>query len=380
MARSPGERPSHCSMRIRTRRRLTILIGVLAVIAAVAVIVELRRHAPPEPARLLPTADAFAYINLQWIRRFGAIKQLPPVSHDPDYQTFIQQTGIEFERDLNRAAFAVHYPTTWGGITQAAKSDEPRFSEVFEGNIHRDKLVPYLQSAAKSVDNYRSSDIFNIPLEGRTLRVAMLGVDTLAVSNSDDPGVIRGMIDRSRKLASPFAGPALLRHYYKEVPLVSLAWGIVRVTGSDTRFPLSNGIWSLLFQKPSTVVLSARYLTALHLRAEAITDTEDTAKHMADQATTILNIFRGAEISSGSSGSDNDVKEFFDSLKVQQHDSRAVLTAVLSPGFIRKIVAEAPPELVPPPEPPTPAPPPPSKPKKRRGKPKGPKDIAPAPQ
>ena len=357
-------------MRIRTRRRLTILIGVLAVIAAVAVIVELRRHAPPEPARLLPSADAFVYVNLQWIRRFGAIKQLPPVSHDPDYQAFIQHTGIEFERDLDRAAVAIHYPATWGGITEGAKTDEPRFSEVFEGNIHRDRLVPYLQSSAKTVDNYRSSEIFNIPMEGRTLRVAILGVDSLAVSNSDDPGVVRGMIDRSRKLASPFAGPALLRHYYKEVPLVSLAWGIVRVTGSDTRFPLSNGIWSLLFQKPSTLILSARYLTALHLRAEAFADSEDDARHMADQATTVLNLFRGAEVSGGSSGSDKDIKEFFDSLKVQQHDSRAVLTAVLSPGFIRKIVAEGPPEIVPTPEPSNPTPPPPSKPKKRHAKPK----------
>jgi hypothetical protein len=334
--------------------------------AAVAVIVELRRHAPPEPARLLPSADAFVYVNLEWIRRFGAIKQLPPVSHDPDYQTFVHETGIEFERDLDRAAFAIHYPATWGGITEGAKTGEPRFSEVFEGNIHRDKLVPYLESSAKSIDSYRSSEIFNIPLEGRTLRVSIVGVDTLAVSNSDDPSVIRGIIDRAHKLASPFAGPALLRHYYKEIPLVSLAWGIVRISGSDTRFPLSNGIWSLLFQRPATLVLSARYLAALHLRAEAFADSKDDAKHMADQASTLLNVFHGAEINAGSPGSDKDVKQFFDSLRIQQQDSRAVLTAVLSPGFIRKLVAEPPPELAPAPEPPNPAPQPPSKAKKKR--------------
>ena len=350
---------------MRIRRRLPVIIGVLAAMAAVAVIVELRRHAPPEPARLLPSADAFVYVNLEWIRRFGAIKQLPPVSHDPDYETFVQQTGIEFERDLDRAAFAVHYPATWGGITEGAKTDEPRFSEVFEGNIHRDKLVPYLKSGAKSIDSYRSSEIFNIPLEGRTLRVSIVGVDTLAVSNSDDPSVIRGIIDRAHKLASPFAGPALLRHYYKEIPLVSLAWGIVRVTGSDTRFPLSNGFWSLLFQRPATLVLSARYLAALHLRAEAFADSVDDAKHMADQASTVLNIFHGAEINAGGPGSDKDVMEFFDSLKVQQHDSRAILTAVLSPGFMRKMVAASPPELIPAPEPPNSVSEPPSKAKKK---------------
>jgi hypothetical protein len=101
---------------------------------------------------------------------------------------------------------------------------------------------------------------------------------------------------------------------------------------------------------------------------------------MADQATTVLNIFRGAEINGGGSGSDKDVREFFDSLKVQQHDSRAVLTAVLSPAFIRKIAAEAPVELGPAPEPAIPAPPPPSIPKKHRAKLKAPKNIAPAPK
>ena len=351
---------------MRIRRRLPIIVGVLALAVAVAVVVELRRNAPPEPARLLPGADAFFYVNLQWIRRFGAIKQLPPVSHASEYEQFIADTGIQFERDLDRAAFAIHYPSSWGGVTTGAKTEEPRFSEVLEGNIHADKLIPYLRHSAGSVDPYRSTDIYNIKLDDRALRVAILGVDTVAASNSDDPSVIRGIIDRSRKLASPFAGPALLRHYYKEVPLVSLSWGIVRITGSDTRFPLSNGVWALLFQKPATLVLSARYLRALHFRADAISDTEDEAKRMATQASTVLNIFQNAELSP-ETGSDADMKKFFDSLKVTQHDHHAVLTAILSPGFIRELVTEPPAELAPGPAPaPTHQPPAPSIPNKKR--------------
>ena len=353
-----------CLMRIR--RRLPIIAGVLIFAAAVAIVVELRRHAPPEPARLLPSADAFLYVNLQWVRRLGAIKQLPPVSHDPEYEKFIQGTGIQFERDLDRAAFAVHYPASWGGLTTGAKTLEPRFSEVFEGNVHADKLIPYLRQSASSIDLYRSLEIFNIRLEDRTLRVAILGVDTVAASNSDDPGVIRGIIDRSRKLASPFAGPALLRHYYKDVPLVSLSWAILRVSGSDTRFPLSNGVWALLFQKPTTLVLSARYLRALHLRAEAISDSAEDAKRMATQASTVLSIFQSAELAPDN-GSDPEIKGFFDTLNVSQHDSHAVLTAVLSPGFIRKVLSEPPSEFVPGPQtPPIAPPPPPSKPKQKR--------------
>ncbi len=51
---------------MRIRRRLPIPLAVLLIVAAVALIVTLRKHAPPEAARLLPGADGFFYINLEW--------------------------------------------------------------------------------------------------------------------------------------------------------------------------------------------------------------------------------------------------------------------------------------------------------------------------
>ncbi|HKN36185.1 MAG TPA: hypothetical protein VJX16_23330 [Terriglobales bacterium] len=345
---------------MRIRRGLPIIVGVLLVAGAVALIVELRKHAPPEPARLLPGGDAFIYVNLSWVRRVNAVSQLPPVSHDPEYERFIQETGFQFERDLDRAAFAVHYPNSSGG--------QPHFTEVFEGNIHAEKLAAYLHKISKSVDSHRAAEIFNIPLEGRTLRVAILGVDTVAVSNHDDPGTIRGMIDRSRKLASPFGGPAFLRQYYKRVPIASLAWAIVRVDNRDNRFPLGNGMWSLLFPKQGVAVLSARYLRALHLRGEAFLNSEDDARQVTEQVNTLLNIFHSAESNASAQGTDPDVKEFFDSLKVEQQNSRSVLTATLPQGFIRKVFTEPPPVLsVPEPQE---SPTPPVTPKKKKQRPR----------
>lgn len=339
---------------MRIRRRLPIIISVLLVAVAVVLIVELRKHAPPEPARLLPAADAFLYANLTWVRRINAVNQLPPVSHDPEYERFIQETGFQFERDLDRAAFAVHYPTSANG--------QARFTEIFEGSIHTEKLASYLRRVSRSVESYRSVEIFNIPLEDRTLRAAILGVDTVAASNHDDPAIIRGIIERSRKLASPFGGPAFLRQYYRDVPIASLAWAIVRVDKSDSRFPLANGIWSLLFPKPAVVVVSARYLRALHLRAEAFMNSGDDAKQVTEQVSAFLNIFHSAESSASAQGADPDVKEFFDSLKVEQRNSRSVLTATLPPGFIRKVFTEPPAVLAAPESKETnPAPPVPSK-------------------
>jgi hypothetical protein len=352
---------------MRIRRSLPIILVVVALAAVLTLIVQLRKHAPPEAARLLPGADAFVYVNLQWMRRASLAGQLPPVSHDPEYEQFIQSTGFQFERDLDETAFAVHYPAPKPGARNAAP-EEARFSEVFVGKFQGERLSAYLRKISTSVDSYRSVDIFNIPLEGRTLRVAILGVDTVAASNHSDPQVIRGIVERSRKLASPFGGPAFLRQYYKEVPFASLAWAIFRIQPSPDR---STGPMDLsfLFPKSTVVVASVRYLGTVHLRAEAFTSSEADAQHLAQQLNTFFSIFHTAETSVATQGPDPDIKQFLDNLKVVPHKESAVLTAIVPEGLIRKALAESPAQLAPQPAPPpNPAPIPPTTDRKRRSK------------
>ncbi len=340
---------------MRIRRRLPILLGVVLVIAAIALAVVLRKHAPPEPARLLPGADGYFYVNLKWARRANIAGQIPDVPHEPEYQQFIQATGFQFERDLDQAAFAIHYPVVKKNANPATPAP-PRFSEVFVGRIEGERLRAYLGKISGSMDNYRSVDIYNIPLEGRTLRVAVLGFDTVAASNHDDPLVIRGIIDRSRKVASPFGGPALLRRYYKYVPLASLAWAIFNVDPVGS-LPSRNAL-SFLFTKPATVVASGRYLGHINFRAEAFTGSPEEARQLTEKLGTFLQLFHAAEGNVSTTGSDPDVKAFFDGLKVQQHDNRTVLTASIPPGFLRKAVASPPAELQPAPAVAPPAAPP----------------------
>ena len=151
---------------MRIRRRLLIPLIVLLIVAGVALIVTLRKHAPPEAARLLPGADGFFYINLRWIRTFNATGQLPSVSREPEYQKFVEETGFQFERDLDKAAFAIHYPQSWGNGT-AGSAAEPRFSEIFVGKIDSGRLTAYLKKLSSSIEDYRGFDIYNIPFEGR---------------------------------------------------------------------------------------------------------------------------------------------------------------------------------------------------------------------
>src|SRR5437667_3703138 len=323
---------------MRIKRALPVLFGFLLFVAAVAAVVVLRKHAPPEPARLLPGADGFVYIDLKWMRRADIANHLPAVPHDPEYEQFIQATGFQFERDLQEAAIAIHYasPQTGG---------ETRFSYVFVAKIDGDKLRAYLKGLSSSVDSYHSIDIYNVPLLGRTLRVAILGVDTVAVSNHDDAGVIRGIIDRSRKLASPFGGPALLRQFYKHVPLTSLAWAVVRMNPGDqatTGFVLPSA-------SAATVVASVRYrpLAGVHFQAEAFTANEQSAEQLTQQVNAFLEVFRSAEISVGGQTSDPDMKKTIESFKIEQKNERAVLTATVPAELIRKLVAAAPAEIGP---------------------------------
>lgn len=325
---------------MRIRRTFPIALGVVIVAAALTLTVQLRKHAPPEPARLLPGADAFLYADLSWVRKTGA-NSLPAVTHDPEYEKFIQETGIEFERDLEAAAFAVHYPSP-----SSIKAPEPRFSEVFIGKFDGVRLSSYLKRQAQSVESYDSVDIFSIPMDGRTFRVAILSVDAVAASNHDDPNVIRGMVDRSRRLASPFGGPALLRHYYKHVQLASPIWMVVHIDPSSPEF----GGWSDFLPHPADVVISASYnplhlplrAGALHVRGEAMTASADDARALTDKLKAFLAMFQEGEVSAGSSGNDADVKAFFDSLQLRQEDSRAELFATLPTGIFRKLVESSP--------------------------------------
>src|SRR3954470_6429426 len=93
---------------MKKRRIFVPLIALAVVIVAIAAAVLLRKAAPPESVRLLPEAQAYLYVNVGPLRR--ADIQMSPVQLDPDYAQFVQETGFQFERDLDEAAFAVHVP------------------------------------------------------------------------------------------------------------------------------------------------------------------------------------------------------------------------------------------------------------------------------
>ncbi len=88
------------------------------------------------------------------------------------------------------------------------------------------------------------------------------------------------MLDRYRTSALPFSGSSLLTDHYAEVPLLSVAWGIGKIS-----VPLkSDGISLMGFHFPvalnTTFIGSLRWGGALHLRIEEIAPTDLAATRL----------------------------------------------------------------------------------------------------
>ena len=326
---------------MRTRRKqLWVAFAVVLVIAGgILTAVLLRKRAAPDAVRLLPDSDAVFYINLEPVRLLTDLGKKPPPHRDPQYQDFIDQTGFEFERDLDKAAFAIHY-----GRTSEGKSAETRYSEIFQGHFDGTRVSQYLRKLASRIENYRDLEIYIIPLEGRTVRVVLLGIDIAAASNTPDPTIIHGMIDRYKQAALPFAGPPLVSEYYRRVPLGSIVWTIARppVSGAvkDHGEFLVPGGWSSLLPPRSLVIASARPLNDVHLRAEVITTSEAEARTFSERVNTYLALFKSLDISMDSGGPDLDVKAAFESLEIHQDNTEAVLTATVPYAFFKKVLNE----------------------------------------
>ena len=333
-------------MRSRTRN-LIVLAAVAVIIAAIGLAVYLRKRAAPEPARLLPNSDAVLYFNLKTVRRLTNFGSKPAPQREPEYEQFVRETGFQFERDLNEAAFAVHTVKRPAPIPGGPETPELRYSEVFVGKFDSQRLSAYLRKLSKSVDRYKETDIFNIAVEDRTVRIAILDMDSVAGSNLDDASVIRGIIDRSRQAALPFSGPPLVSDYYSKIPIGSLVWAVARIPAAprDPRaaraFTLPGGI-DVLIPSESTMVAWVRYLGYVRVHADFYTGSDADAKRFADQAEAFLMLFKSVELGAQTGKVDPDVKAVLDSLKVEQDGSRASLTASIPSNFFKKVLEEPP--------------------------------------
>jgi hypothetical protein len=331
-------------MHRRTRRTLWI---VAAVLAFLAVAIFLRSKAPPEAARILPESDGILYVDLKPVRAFLR-KDLKPPTRDPEYQQFVDATGIDWERDLDELAIAIQrMPDPTGPNGPVA------YSMVLVGKLTGPRLNAWLDAHAASRESYAGHTIYSIPSENRIVRVAQIGYDRLAVSNNPTTEQIHSMLDRHRTAAWPFAGSTLLADHFHDVPLLSLGWGVGQIglpfseSGAIKVFGLS-----LPLQPDSIVVASVTPALSLggslHIKVEEIAASDDVATGQAASLATLVTLARGFTAPLAGNSANNGLKQLLKTAEVTQKHNRVVVTATLSPTVISALIDDQKNSLTPP--------------------------------
>ncbi|HLY41969.1 MAG TPA: hypothetical protein VKR52_12200 [Terracidiphilus sp.] len=323
-------------MNRRTRRTLLVVAGVIAILA---IAVFLRSKAPPEVARLLPESDGILYVNLKPVHAF-LHKDLKPPERVPEYQQFVDATGIDWERDLDQVAIALHRMPNPNG-----PNGPVAYSLVLQGKLTGKRLKTWLDAHAASSEVYAGKTIYSVPSQGRTVRIAQIGYDMLAISNTPTPEQIHAIVDRHRTAALPFAGSTLLSHHYHDVPLLALAWGIGQIglplseSGSVHIFgfalPLADGTTLIASVTPSLPLSGF-----LRVRVEEIAPSEQEAQSQAANLATLVTLARGFTDPLGSNAANNGLKQLLKTATVTQKHDRVIVTASLTPSALIAATSE----------------------------------------
>jgi hypothetical protein len=305
----------------RTRRTLWIVTAVVLVLAAA---IYLRFKAPPEAARLLPESEGIVYVNLRPLRAL-VHKNLKPITRAPDYQSFIDATGIDWERDLEEAAVSLHR------MNDASGPNGPvAYSMVLVGKLDGKRLAAWLGSHAVSKESYDARTVYSLMSEGRTVRVAQVAYDMVAISNTPSPEQIHSMLDRHRSAALPFSGSTLLAEHYSEMPLLSVAWGMGQI---GLPFSESGKIQVLGMGLPvepdTTFLASVHWAGALKLRVVEMAPTDTAAASQTESLNTLLGLARGATAGLADTAANASLKEILRSAQISQQHSRVVANATL---------------------------------------------------
>lgn len=317
------------------KRTALILTAAALLLCILAAALYLRFKAPPEVARLLPESDAILYLDLAHLRPAFHGK---PLAHAPEYQDFTDQTGIDFERDLDQVAFGIE------GMADPNGPNGPvAFSEVFLGHFDRDRLTRYLAAKATRQESYAGATIYDVPSENRTLRVALLGPGMVAASNAPTSEQIHSMLDRSRAGPNPFAGASLLSAHYRDVPLLAhQVWAIGRLGlpfAQNGRVSLAG--FTLPLSAETVFVASLAYTGTLHLKVEAFAANDAEAARMTASLGSLLGLARNLERlrqqPGPSSSTPDELKLLTDSVAITQAHDRVTLTATIPDGALQHL-------------------------------------------
>ncbi|HTQ62905.1 MAG TPA: hypothetical protein VMI32_21950 [Candidatus Solibacter sp.] len=129
-------------------------------------------------AHMPVTASGVLFIDLVAFRRSPFLSELykwaPQTTADADYKQFLQATGFNYERDLNRVSIAI-----------LTRDQDTMLFAVADGRFDRKKISAYaLQSGTQ--ENRSGREIFSVPLSGSSRRITFtfLRDNRIALTNA----------------------------------------------------------------------------------------------------------------------------------------------------------------------------------------------------
>jgi hypothetical protein len=171
-----------------------LALGVLT-LGAIAFWAYTHWHAPnndrEELLSFMPSsASAVLYVDLQALRNSpflaGLYAWAGRPSVDADYAEFMQATGFNYERDLDRAAIAV-----WD------RAKETSFFALADGRFDRKKITTYaMQSGTRVIEGGR--EIFLVPVNGSARRISFIFLQNDRIAITDQPELSK-MLSGNRK-------------------------------------------------------------------------------------------------------------------------------------------------------------------------------------
>ncbi len=299
--------------------RIFLIGGIVLSLVAVATAVAYRGvMRPGRSVYLLPDGNVMAYINFAPMHFMHT--DTSAFTTAPEYQRFVNETGLRVDRDLDNIAVSAHAD---GGPTGDV-------AIIVTGTFDQQRLAGYVQKQeGVQTETYHGKTIFSTSAKDQTARFCVLDPKMVAITVSPTADSMRTIIDKSSGSGS---APYLYENYYSDVPFASEMWAIVRVPSFVVNESASSGM-NLNFLKNSVTIVSVRYTGSLHLRGEFIAENQADATNVYQAVNGFLAM---GKLAGGPRKNDPDVTAVMNSIEVKQSGTHVAVSVVVPQDLIQK--------------------------------------------
>jgi len=303
-----------------SRAKKVLLIGgiVLSLVAAAAAVSYTVAMRPGRSINLLPDGNVMAYVNFAPMHFMNM--DTSPFTADPQYQRFVDETGLRVDRDLDNISVSANVDGGPGGDVAI----------IVTGTFDQQRLSRYVQKQeGVQTEAYGGKTIVSMPQKGQTWRFCVLDSKMVAITVSPGVEPMHAIIDKS---AGSGSAPYLFQSYYSDVPFASAMWAIVRVPSFAVPASAPSTL-NLSFLKNSIIIVSVRYTGSVRFRGELIAENQADATNTFQAVNGLLAM---GKMAGGQRQSDPDVTAVMNSIEVSQNGNHVVVSVVVPQDVMRK--------------------------------------------